>query len=347
MGGAMGPGELSPRWRGVHHLALITPDMDATVRFWCGALGARLVATLATETFRHYFFEFGPGSTIAFFEYKGVDLDFFAKPAGVPTPQASQFDHLSLALPDEDALHALRSRLKEAGCEVTDVVDHGIMRSIYFTDPAGIALEASFWVTDATGRPAGGRRPGRRPLPARLHAGARLPAPRPERRRRGGHLRGAVGAAGPARPPAGLRGPRPRRARRGPFPAGGRLLHRHAPAGEAGPGAGGRPRTGPPRRADRRARSHRPGGDAGPGQPAVVVRDLGAAGHPPPRRRGPGLRPRRHARRRPAGGGRPDRDPPAPDGEADRGGERRHRAAGPVPDGARPHRGERRAVHGR
>jgi hypothetical protein len=93
------------------------------------------------------------GITVAFFEYKGVELELFAKPAGVPTPQASQFDHLSLALPDEDALHALRSRLKEAGCDVTDVVDHGIMRSIYFTDPAGIALEASFWVTDATGRP--------------------------------------------------------------------------------------------------------------------------------------------------------------------------------------------------
>jgi catechol 2,3-dioxygenase-like lactoylglutathione lyase family enzyme len=127
--------------------------MDATVRFWCGALGARLVATLATDSFRHYFFEIGPGSTIAFFEYQGVELDFFAKPAGVPTPQASQFDHLALALPDEDALNALRSRLKEAGCDVTDVVDHGFIRSIYFTDPAGIALEASWWVTDATGRP--------------------------------------------------------------------------------------------------------------------------------------------------------------------------------------------------
>lgn len=148
----MGPGELSPRWRGVHHLALITPDMDATVRFWSGALGARLVATIATDAFRHYFFEFGPGSTVAFFEYRGAELDFFAKPAGVPTPQASQFDHLSLALPDEDALLSLRDRLKEAGCEVTDVVDHGIMRSIYFSDPGGIALEASWWVSDATGR---------------------------------------------------------------------------------------------------------------------------------------------------------------------------------------------------
>lgn len=148
----MGPGELSPRWRGVHHLALVTPDMDATVRFWSGALGARLVATVATDSFRHYFFEFGAGSTIAFFEYLGADLDFFAKPAGVPTPKAPQFDHLSLALPDEDALLSLRDRLKEAGCEVTDVVDHGFLRSIYFSDPGGIALEASWWVTDPTGR---------------------------------------------------------------------------------------------------------------------------------------------------------------------------------------------------
>ena len=81
-------------------------------------------------------------------------VDTFAKPAGVPFPQASQFDHLSLALADEEALHRLQARLKANDCEVTDVVDHGIMRSIYFTDPNGIALEASWWTLDATGRPA-------------------------------------------------------------------------------------------------------------------------------------------------------------------------------------------------
>ena len=43
---------------------------------------------------------------------------------------------------------------EERGCEVTDVVDHSIIRSIYFTDPNGIALEASWWVLDTTGRPA-------------------------------------------------------------------------------------------------------------------------------------------------------------------------------------------------
>jgi len=140
-------------WRGVHHLALVTTDMDATVRFWHGVLGARLVTTIATDAFRHYFFEFGPGCTIAFFEYRGIEVESFAKPAGVPYERAAQFDHLSVGLADEEALHRLQARLKEHGCEVTDVIDHGIMRSIYFTDPNGIALEASWWTLDVTGRP--------------------------------------------------------------------------------------------------------------------------------------------------------------------------------------------------
>jgi catechol 2,3-dioxygenase-like lactoylglutathione lyase family enzyme len=141
-----------PHWRGINHLALITTDMDATVRFYHGVLGARLVATIGTPSFRHYFFEFGPEQTVAFFEYRDIELERWAKPAGVPDPRATQFDHLSFNLPDEEALEALRRRLKEHGCEVTDVVDHQVMRSIYFTDPNGIALEASWWVLDATGR---------------------------------------------------------------------------------------------------------------------------------------------------------------------------------------------------
>jgi catechol 2,3-dioxygenase-like lactoylglutathione lyase family enzyme len=144
----------NPRWRGINHLALITSDMDATVRFWHGVLGARLVAHLGNEAFRHYFFEFGEGQTVAFFEYRDVPVARFTKPAGEPDPRAIQFDHLSFNLADEHGLEELRSRLKEHGCEVTDVVDHGFMRSIYFNDPKGIALEASWWVIDATGREA-------------------------------------------------------------------------------------------------------------------------------------------------------------------------------------------------
>src|SRR6476469_1150266 len=151
---AMDTGADTVHWRGVNHLALVTPDMDATVRFWHGVLGARLVATIGTPAFRHYFFDIGDGNTVAFFEYTNQHLDMYAKPAGVPFDKAAQYDHLSLNLPDEEALLRLRDRLKSHDCEVTDVVDHGFIRSIYFSDPNGMAPEASWWTLDATGRPA-------------------------------------------------------------------------------------------------------------------------------------------------------------------------------------------------
>jgi catechol 2,3-dioxygenase-like lactoylglutathione lyase family enzyme len=140
------------RWRGINHLALVTHDMDATVRFYHGVLGARLIATIGNESFRHYFFEIGEQNTVAYFEYARADSEPFSKPAGIPDRRAPQFDHVSFNVADEEALLALQRRLKAAHCEVTDVVDHGFIHSVYFTDPSGIALEASCWVVDGTGR---------------------------------------------------------------------------------------------------------------------------------------------------------------------------------------------------
>jgi catechol 2,3-dioxygenase-like lactoylglutathione lyase family enzyme len=140
-----------PRWQGINHLALVTPDMDTTVRFYVGVLGMRLVATTMAGPMRHYFFEMDRGNTVAFFEVEGAET--FAKPAGGPSDRAIQLDHISFDVPDEHALEMLRKRLLAAGSEVTEVVDHGFIRSVYFTDPNGIALEASWWVVDGTGRP--------------------------------------------------------------------------------------------------------------------------------------------------------------------------------------------------
>ena len=141
----------APRWQGINHLALVTPDMDATVRFYVGVLGMRLAATTMAGPMRHYFFEMGRGNTVAFFEVEGAET--FAKPAGGPSDRAIQLDHIAFDVPDEHALEMLRKRLLAAGSEVTEVVDHGFIRSVYFTDPNGIALEASWWVLDGTGRP--------------------------------------------------------------------------------------------------------------------------------------------------------------------------------------------------
>ena len=140
----------APRWNGVNHLALVTNDMDKTVRFYHGVLGMPLVATIAAGPMRHYFFRIGPHSTIAFFEWAGSEIEPYAKPAGMPMNGRVQFDHVSFTLPDEEALLELQRRLKEHDVEITRVVDHDFIHSVYFTDPNGIALEASWWVHDPT-----------------------------------------------------------------------------------------------------------------------------------------------------------------------------------------------------
>lgn len=139
---------VAPTWSGVNHLALVTDDMDATTRFYAGVLGMPLVATLMAGPMRHYFFEIAPGNTVAFFEIPGAET--FKKGAGGPAPHPVQLDHISFNLPDEAALHSLRARLAAANCEVTEIVDHGSIQSVYFTDNNGIALEATYWANDPT-----------------------------------------------------------------------------------------------------------------------------------------------------------------------------------------------------
>ncbi|MDQ1710857.1 MAG: hypothetical protein QOE45_307 [Frankiaceae bacterium] len=141
------------RWSGINHLAMVTPDMDATVRFYNDVLGMELVATLGNGDpnepypYRHYFFRIGDANTLAFFEWPGIDTGE-KKPAGVPAP-GREFDHVSFNVPTVEDLLALRARLVEHGYDVTPVIDHTIIYSIYFDDPVnGAALEASVWVRD-------------------------------------------------------------------------------------------------------------------------------------------------------------------------------------------------------
>lgn len=141
------------RWMGINHLAMVTPDMEATTRFYCDVLGMELVATLGhgdrnePYPYRHYFFRMGDGNTIAFFEWPGVDTGP-RKPAGLPA-SGRVFDHISFNVGSTEELVALRQRLLDAGIEVTPIIDHTIIYSIYFDDPVnGASLEASVWVRD-------------------------------------------------------------------------------------------------------------------------------------------------------------------------------------------------------
>ncbi|MEW5736998.1 MAG: VOC family protein [Thermodesulfobacteriota bacterium] len=127
---------------GVNHLAMATGDMDMTIRFWRDLLGMRLVAGLGKPGYRHYFFEISENDLIAFFEWPGV-RPVPEKDHGFPVSGPVVFDHVSIGVETEDDLWEIKDRLSVAGFEVSGVVDHGFIHSIYAFDPNGIPIEFS------------------------------------------------------------------------------------------------------------------------------------------------------------------------------------------------------------
>ena len=130
------------RFNGVNHLAMATGDMDKTIRFWRDLLGMRLVAGLGQPGYRHYFFEISNSDLIAFFEWPDID-PVPKKEHGRPVKGAFVFDHVSFGVDTEDDLWQLKDRLEAAGFQVSDVIDHGFIHSIYVHDPNGIPIEFS------------------------------------------------------------------------------------------------------------------------------------------------------------------------------------------------------------
>ncbi len=142
-------------YSGLNHLALVTNDMDTTVRFYRDLLGLPLVATTGKADekypYRHYFFSLGRGACIAFFEWEHVDLPQ-RKDSGTPA-SGVLFDHVSITVESDADLTALGDRLRDAGYDPSDIIDHGLVHSLYATDPNGIAIEFSVPVRDLDADP--------------------------------------------------------------------------------------------------------------------------------------------------------------------------------------------------
>jgi catechol 2,3-dioxygenase-like lactoylglutathione lyase family enzyme len=130
------------KFNGVNHLAMATGDMDKTIRFWRDLLGMRLVAGLGQPGYRHYFFEISGHDLIAFFEWPGVK-PVPEKDHGEPVRGPFIFDHVSFGVETEDDLWAIKDKLEAAGFDVSEVIDHGFIHSIYAFDPNGIPIEFS------------------------------------------------------------------------------------------------------------------------------------------------------------------------------------------------------------
>ena len=140
---------------GINHLAFITDDLVATIRFYRDLLGMKLSAGIGHDGYRHYFFQLGDGAThVAFFEYDGATV-MHRKFPGDRTSEPLGFDHVSFTVETREELFALKDRLEAADIEVEGAVDHGIFWSIYFYDPHNnIPLEATWQFMELEQMPA-------------------------------------------------------------------------------------------------------------------------------------------------------------------------------------------------
>jgi catechol 2,3-dioxygenase-like lactoylglutathione lyase family enzyme len=137
--------------RGVHHLALNTDDMQMTVDFYVEVLGMPLIHAMKVppglgtgpgnrgnppyERIRHYFFDMGNDSLLAFFEIpKG------AEPRGNRNSIGSM-QHCSFVVPPA-RFAEIEERLKARNIPYIGPIPQlpGLL-GIYFFDPNGIRLE--------------------------------------------------------------------------------------------------------------------------------------------------------------------------------------------------------------
>ena len=130
------------RYSGINHLAMVTRDMGATIRFWRDLLEMRLVAGLGRPGYRHYFFEISSHDMISFFEWP-ESKPIPEKDHGVPVNGPVAFDHVAIGVESDEDLWQIKARLEAAGLWVSEVIDHGFIHSIYSFDPNRIPIEFS------------------------------------------------------------------------------------------------------------------------------------------------------------------------------------------------------------
>ena len=118
--------------RGVHHVALLSSDVQQTVDFYQGLLEFPLTEMFENRDYTgstHFFFDIGNGNTIAFFDLPGLDLGPYAEVLG-------GLHHLAISVEPERWAH-LKAKLDDAGIEYAHIDGS----SIYFRDPDGARLE--------------------------------------------------------------------------------------------------------------------------------------------------------------------------------------------------------------
>jgi catechol 2,3-dioxygenase-like lactoylglutathione lyase family enzyme len=133
---------------GVHHLGLVTLDIDRTIDFYTNKLGwtiawCDLLTPRDGGRIKHVFFDTGDGSYLSFMspeDVPGVPVEF-ATDINSAQRLPGFYYHFAFWANSVVELQAIRKRLLDYGVEVTAIADHEWCKSIYFRDPNGMLLE--------------------------------------------------------------------------------------------------------------------------------------------------------------------------------------------------------------
>lgn len=118
--------------RGVHHVALLSRDVETTIAFYQGLLEMPLIELFENRDHAgstHFFFDVGHGNALAFFDFPGLDLGPYDEVLG-------GLHHLAISVEPERWAH-LRSKLDDAGVDYL----HESGTSLYFRGPDGERIE--------------------------------------------------------------------------------------------------------------------------------------------------------------------------------------------------------------
>jgi catechol 2,3-dioxygenase-like lactoylglutathione lyase family enzyme len=118
--------------RGVHHLALLSRDVEKTIAFYQDVLEFPLTELFENRDYRgstHFFFDIGNGNLLAFFDFPGLDLGDYAEVLG-------GLHHLAISV-DPQRWERLRANLEAAGVATRAMSGS----SLYFSGPDGERLE--------------------------------------------------------------------------------------------------------------------------------------------------------------------------------------------------------------
>lgn len=125
---------------GIHHLAILTADMDRLIAFYERVFDARPLLDMEEEGLRHAFIELGPTTVLHPFQIPGVEVP--QEPVSMFT--RGRLDHLALNASSEEAFREVRQRVIAAGADDGTVTDVGPILSLTFTDPDGAEHEVTW-----------------------------------------------------------------------------------------------------------------------------------------------------------------------------------------------------------